>query len=85
MTRVLWPTLRWLSLAAGMVLFVTLLAVALTQGDLLFGTPVLPLFFSLFSLYSWCFVLAILGFGMQHLTVNTPFLRYAAVRVSDAV
>jgi glucan biosynthesis protein C len=68
---------RWLSLAAGVVLFVADLIVVLTLGDPDFGTPIYPLFFSLFSLYSWCFVLAILGFGMQHLTVNTPFLRYA--------
>jgi glucan biosynthesis protein C len=67
---------RWLSLAAGVVLFVADLIVVLTLGDPDFGTPIYPLFFSLFSLYSWCFVLAILGFGMQHLTVNTPFLRY---------
>jgi peptidoglycan/LPS O-acetylase OafA/YrhL len=68
---------RWFSLAAGAVIFITLLAVAITQGDLVFGTPAYTLFFALFSLFSWCFVLAILGFGLQHLTFNTPFLRYA--------
>jgi glucan biosynthesis protein C len=50
--------------------------VVLTLGDPDFGTPIYPLFWSLFSLYSWCSVLAILGFGIQHLTANTPFLRY---------
>jgi len=68
---------RWLSLAAGVVMFLALLVVALTQGDPVFDTPVYSVFFALFSLFSWCFVLAILGFGMQHLTANTPFLRYA--------
>jgi peptidoglycan/LPS O-acetylase OafA/YrhL len=68
---------RWFSLAAGAVIFITLLAVAITQGDLVFGTLAYTLFFALFSLFSWSFVLAILGFGMQHLTFNTPFLRYA--------
>ena len=68
---------RWFSLAAGAVTFITLLAVAITQGDLVFGTPAYTLFFALFSLFSWCFALAILGFGLQHLTFNTPFLRYA--------
>ncbi len=68
---------RWLSLAGGVAFFVADLVVVLTLGDPDFGTPVYPLFWSLFSLYSWCSVLAILGFGMQHLTVNTPFLRYA--------
>jgi surface polysaccharide O-acyltransferase-like enzyme len=68
---------RWLSLAAGALIFATLPVLALTQGDLVFGTDYYKLFFALFSLFSWCFVLAILGFGMEHLTVNTPFLRYA--------
>jgi glucan biosynthesis protein C len=68
---------RWFSFAAGVVIFITLLAVAITQGDLVFGTRVYALFFGLFSLFSWSFVLAILGFGMQRLTFNAPFLRYA--------
>jgi len=68
---------RWFSLAAGAVIFITAVAVAITQGDLVFGTRAYTLFFRLFTLFSWCFVLAILGFGMQHLTFNTPFLRYA--------
>ena len=68
---------RWFSLAAGIVIFIILLAVAITQGDLVFRTPAYTLFWVLFSLFSWCFVLAILGFGMQHLTFNAPFLSYA--------
>jgi peptidoglycan/LPS O-acetylase OafA/YrhL len=68
---------RWFSLAAGVVLFIILLAVRITQGDLVFGTRAYTLFFALYSLFSWCFVLAILGFGLQHLTFNTHFLRYA--------
>jgi len=68
---------RWFSLAAGVGLFVSILAVAVVEGDLVFGTPAYSLFVVLFSLFSWCFVLAILGFGMQHLTFEVPFLRYA--------
>jgi glucan biosynthesis protein C len=68
---------RWFSLVAGSVLFITLLAVRITQGDLVFRNPVYTLFFVLFSLFSWLFVLAFLGFGMQRLTFNTPFLRFA--------
>jgi len=68
---------RWFSLAAGAVIFITAVAVAITQGDLVFGTRAYTLFFRLFTLFSWSFVLAILGFGMQHLTFNIPFLRYA--------
>jgi surface polysaccharide O-acyltransferase-like enzyme len=68
---------RWLSLAAGVAIFAVLLAIALTQGDIEFGTRTYALFFATFSLFSWCFVLGILGVGMQYLTFNTPFLRYA--------
>ena len=67
---------RWFSLGAGVVMFIGLLAVAITQGDLVYRTLAYRLFFAMFSLYSWAFVLAILGFGMQHLTFSTPFLRY---------
>jgi glucans biosynthesis protein C len=68
---------RWFSLAAGTTLFVILLVLAVTLGDPAHGTAYYSLFFGLFSLFSWCLVLAILGFGMQHLTFSTPFLRYA--------
>ena len=68
---------RWFSLAAGVLLFITLLVIAVIQGDLNFATPAYSLFVMLFSLFSWCFVLAILGFGMQHMMFNTPFRQYA--------
>jgi hypothetical protein len=35
------------------------------------------LIFSIFGLSSWCWIQAILGFGMKHLNVDTPFLRHA--------
>jgi peptidoglycan/LPS O-acetylase OafA/YrhL len=31
----------------------------------------------LFCLNAWCLLLAIFGFGMKHLNVNTSFLKYA--------
>jgi len=68
---------RWHSLGAGVVLFIAVLAVRISQGDPVFGTIAYKLFFGLFSLFSWCLVLAILGFGMHHLTFKTPFLSYA--------
>jgi peptidoglycan/LPS O-acetylase OafA/YrhL len=70
---------RWFSFAAGAVVFISALVVAvvIAQGELVFGTDAYRLFWALFSLFSWSFVLAILGFGMQHLTFSTPFLRYA--------
>jgi hypothetical protein len=33
--------------------------------------------FSIYGLSSWCWILAIWGFGMQHLNFSTPSLRYA--------
>ena len=34
-----------------------------------------------YTLSSWCFVLAILGFGMKYLTSTGPFLSYATEAV----
>jgi glucans biosynthesis protein C len=68
---------RWPSLVAGLALFGAVLAIGSTHRDLVYGTTAYRLFYALFSLFSWCMVLAILGFGMQHLTFSTPFLRYA--------
>jgi glucan biosynthesis protein C len=70
--------LRWFSLEAGGILGV---ALALTWGssgtDPVFGTPGYALIFSMFGLSAWCWIQAILGFGMKHLNVNTPLLRRA--------
>jgi glucan biosynthesis protein C len=66
---------RWWSLAGIGVAVIALLAVA--GDEPVFGTPLYTLNFSLYGLLSWCCVLAILGFGIGHLTFSTPFLRYA--------
>ena len=66
---------RWWSLAG--VGVATIALVALAGPEPVFGTPFYALTFSLYSLLSWCCVLALLGFGIQHLTVSAPFLRYA--------
>jgi glucans biosynthesis protein C len=67
---------RWLSLAAGLVMLVV--AFALWRGiDPIYGSLRFAAIYSLQGLGSWCFILAILGFGMTHLTFNTPFLKYA--------
>jgi glucan biosynthesis protein C len=70
---------RWYSLAAGAVLFLSavVVAVVVAQGELVFGTGAYRLFWALFSIFSWSLVLAILGFGMEHLTFSAPFVRYA--------
>jgi peptidoglycan/LPS O-acetylase OafA/YrhL len=68
---------RWLSLILGVALVLTLGALLLGQGDPAFATPRYMLSFSLFGLSSWCWILAILGFGVRHLNFNTPALHYA--------
>jgi glucans biosynthesis protein C len=67
---------RWLSLITGAVLFLTMFGLWAGR-DAAFGTPRFVLLFSLFGLSSWCWILAILGFGMRHLTFNSPQLQYA--------
>ncbi|MEW5956747.1 MAG: acyltransferase [Chloroflexota bacterium] len=72
--------LRWVSLLLGVALLAAL--VYLRSGsDPHFGTPRYTLVFGLFGLHSWCWILAILGFGMKHLTFSTPFLKYAGEAV----
>jgi len=67
---------RWLSLAAGLVKL--LAAFALWRGnDPAYGSALFIVIYSLYGLCSWCFILAILGFGMRHLAFSTPFLKYA--------
>ena len=69
--------LRWVSLGAGIAV-IAALAIAAGQGaDPAFGTGQYALIFSLLAVCSWCWILAILGFGMKHLTRSTPFLQHA--------
>jgi len=69
---------RWISLAAGVFLFgvVDNLWDAFL-GDPSFGTPGFVFGTALFCLSAWGWLLAIFGFGFQHLNRNKPFLRYA--------
>jgi len=69
--------LRWLSLALVAVLLVTIFTLYMLAGDPAFGTAQYTLFFSLYGLWAWCWVLAILGFGMKHLNLSTPVLQHA--------
>jgi glucan biosynthesis protein C len=66
---------RWLSLGLGLVGIVALFALWGAQGDAPVGTPRYAQIFTIFGISSWCWVLAIFGFGMKHLTFNKPYLQ----------
>ena len=67
---------RWLSLALVVVLFATILSVMLAFGEPS-STLLIAVGRTLWGLWSWSWVLAILGFGMKHLNFNKPILPYA--------
>jgi glucan biosynthesis protein C len=69
--------LRWLSLALVAILMVTIFSLYMLFGEPAYGTAQYTLFFSLYGLWAWCWVLAILGFGMKHLNFSTPVLGHA--------
>ena len=69
--------LRWLSLVIALVSMGIDTYLLISKGEQPFGTGLSALMTSLWVLMSWCLVLTILGFGIQHLRVSTPFLSYA--------
>jgi len=68
---------RWLSLALVVSLLVILFGLYMVYGEPSFGSLLYAPFFTLWGLWSWSWVLAILGFGMKHLNFNKPFLTHA--------
>ena len=68
---------RWVSLAGGILLWPAVLGLWAALGEPGFGTLGRGFVMVLFCLNAWCLLLAIFGFGMKHLNVNTPFLKYA--------
>ena len=68
---------RWLSLALVVSLLVILFGLYMVYGEPSFGSLLYAPFFTLWGLWSWSWVLAILGFGMKHLNFNKPFLSHA--------
>jgi hypothetical protein len=66
---------RWLSLALGLVCFAVLFVIWGRQGDAPYGAPRYAQIFTVFGISAWCWVLAIFGFGMKHLTFNKPYLQ----------
>ena len=69
--------LRWLSLALVAVLLVIIFTLYMLVGEPAYGTAQYTLLYSLYGLWAWCWVLAILGFGMKHLNFSTPVLQHA--------
>jgi hypothetical protein len=72
---------RWISLAAGIACVVTLILMWARRGDPVFGTSRYLQIFGLFSISSWCWILAFLGFGFKHFTRSMPILTYATEAV----
>ncbi len=68
---------RWISLVAGVLLWPTIDILWGALGDPSFGTWSFALGTVPWCLNAWCWLLAILGFGMKHLSSKTPFLKYA--------
>ena len=69
--------MRWVSLVAGIVLRGVFDIIWGALGEPDFGTWQYAIGIAFWCLYAWCWLLAILGFGMKHLSFNTPFLKYA--------
>lgn len=69
----------WRFVSLGLTLFATIALVYAYEryGHAAYGTGGYALLNGLFSLTAWLWVLAIFGFGMQHLNVQKPFLSYA--------
>ena len=69
--------MRWVSLAAGMLCVGALFTLWASQGDPVFGSARYAQVYGIFSVSSWCWILAFLGFGFKHLTRSNPVLAYA--------
>jgi glucans biosynthesis protein C len=69
--------LRWVSLAGGLLSYPMVDVLWSAFGNPAFCTPGFILGTLIYCLSAWCWLLAILGFGMQHLNFTNPFLKYA--------
>jgi glucan biosynthesis protein C len=69
---------RWISLLLGAVLMTTFLYQLFSPSRVVLPPGISDLINSLLSFFSaWCWLFAILGFGMQYLSFDRPGLRYA--------
>jgi glucan biosynthesis protein C len=69
--------MRWVSLVGGLLIWGVFDTVWETLGDPNYGSWQFLCGSALWCLCAWCLLLAILGFGLQHLNRSRPFLRYA--------
>ncbi|HSF83301.1 MAG TPA: acyltransferase family protein [Anaerolineales bacterium] len=69
--------MRWLSLGLGLVMTPAYLFLEFQTGSTAIFPQVSVIKDLLNCLVSWSWLLVVLGFGMQHLSFNTPFLKYA--------
>jgi hypothetical protein len=68
--------MRWTSFGLGIVLTSAYLFLEFQRNPVFFGLKE-ALVDPLFCLVGWSWLLAVLGFSMQHLNFNAPFLKYA--------
>jgi len=69
---------RWVSLLLGAVLMTAFLYQLFSPSRMVFQPRISDLINTLLSFFSaWCWLFAILGFGMQYLAFDRPVLRYA--------
>jgi peptidoglycan/LPS O-acetylase OafA/YrhL len=70
-------SMRWISLAAGILTWPAIYTLWEALGDPSFGTWRYGMGSALYCLSAWCWLLAVFGFGMKHLNRSNPFLTYA--------
>jgi peptidoglycan/LPS O-acetylase OafA/YrhL len=69
--------LRRVSLVSGILILAALIALYAAWGETSFGTLEYVVVNSAYALLSWCWLLAILGFGMKHFNTSSARLPYA--------
>jgi glucan biosynthesis protein C len=69
--------MRWISLVAGIAIWGVFDIIWGALGDPIYGTRQFLCGTVLWCLCAWCLLLAIFGFGFQHLNRSKPFLHYA--------
>jgi peptidoglycan/LPS O-acetylase OafA/YrhL len=67
---------RWVSLLAAVALVAAQIALRAGRPDPMFGTQSFTLLNGIFGLSSWLWIVAILGFGMQHLNRYSAKMEY---------